>query len=96
MATKDKYDRQLRLWGGHGQKLLAEAHVLLLGASSACTETMKNLVLPAVGNFMIVDDALVTERDLGNNFFVTKDSVGKSKAETVAELMREMNPDVKV
>ena len=56
----NKYDRQLRLWGAAGQKALAEAHVLLLGAGPAGTETLKNLVLPGVGRFTVVDDATVT------------------------------------
>ena len=33
MATDDKYDRQIRLWGSDGQKLLSEAHVCLLNAT---------------------------------------------------------------
>lgn len=35
MATDNKYDRQIRLWGPHGQKLLAESKVLLLGSLPA-------------------------------------------------------------
>ena len=61
MATDDKYDRQVRLWGGHGQKKLATSHIVMLGSSSAGSETLKNLVLPAVGKFTIVDDAKVKE-----------------------------------
>ena len=80
MATDDKYDRQLRLWGGHGQRLLGNSAVLLLNATGAGTETLKNLILPAVGRFTIVDHVNVTERDCGNNFFVTKDSIGKPRA----------------
>eukprot|EP00347_Sterkiella_histriomuscorum_P009093 403342543 len=95
MATDDKYDRQIRLWGGHGQKLLSTSKVLLLGANPSGTETLKNLILPAVGQFTIVDDALVQERDCGNNFFVTHDSIGKSKAQVVTENLVELNPDVK-
>ena len=33
-------------------------------------ETLKNLVLPAIGYFKIIDDKLVSARDFGNNFFV--------------------------
>ena len=43
----------------------------MLGVSSAGTETLKNLVLPGAGSFVIVDDAKVTARDTGNDFFVT-------------------------
>lgn len=33
MASQDKYDRQLRLWGSHGQRCLAGAHILLVQVS---------------------------------------------------------------
>lgn len=48
----------------------------MLGTSSAGSETLKNLVLPGFGNITIVDDKLVEQRDLGNDFFVTNEHVG--------------------
>lgn len=90
-----KYDRQMRLWGAHGQKLLEEGKICMLGSNCAASETLKNCVLPAVGIFTIIDDVDVTISDLGNNFFVTQDDVGKKRAEVVAEWLLEMNPDVK-
>ena len=80
MATDDKYDRQIRIWGSHGQRILSSSEVLLLGTSPSGTETLKNLILPAIRRFTVVDDAFVADRDLGNNFFVTADSVGQCKA----------------
>jgi amyloid beta precursor protein binding protein 1 len=47
-----------------------------------------------IGSFTIIDDAKVTERDLGNNFFVDAESLGKSRAETVSKMLLEMNPFV--
>ncbi|OEU15940.1 hypothetical protein FRACYDRAFT_240636 [Fragilariopsis cylindrus CCMP1102] len=55
MATTDKYDRQLRLWGAQGQRALSNTRVLSVGCSSAGTETLKNLVLPGVGAFTVMD-----------------------------------------
>lgn len=81
MATNDKYDRQLRLWGPIGQRNLAKSHVLLIQADAVGAETLKNLVLPGVGAFTILDDHRVTSEDLGNNFFVSVDAVGKPRAE---------------
>ncbi len=81
MATNDKYDRQLRLWGPVGQRNLSNSHVLLVQADAVGAETLKNLVLPGIGSFTILDDHRVTSDDLGNNFFVTMDSVGKPRAE---------------
>lgn len=56
MATTDKYDRQLRLWGTSGQRALENTLVVLFGTAASGTETLKNLVLPGVGSFLIIDD----------------------------------------
>lgn len=56
MATTDKYDRQLRLWGAAGQRALGSTLVVLVGSSACGTETLKNLVLPGVGSILVVDD----------------------------------------
>ena len=55
MATSDKYDRQLRLWGASGQRALGETTIVLVNATSSGTETLKNLGelgLFVVGMFM--------------------------------------------
>lgn len=44
-----KYDRQLRLWGANGQRRLMNAHVCVLGSGATASETLKNLVLPGIG-----------------------------------------------
>lgn len=90
-----KYDRQMRLWGGHGQKKLEEAHICCLGSGPTASECLKNLVLPNIGQFTVVDDATVSESDLGNNFFVDEAGLGKPRAEVVMELLVEMNGECK-
>lgn len=96
MATDDKYDRQTRLWGGHGQHKLVHSHVVMLGSSSYGSETLKNLVLPGVGHVTIIDDAKVTNRDFGNDFLVKREHLGQNKAKSLALMLAEMNPDSKV
>ena len=74
-----RYDRQLRLWGDHGQvsinrrksdsiltavkvqAALERASVCLVNAEAVGTEILKSLVLPGLGNFTILDPALVSE-----------------------------------
>ena len=47
MGDKDKkYDRQLRLWGDHGQRALENSQICLVNVTATGTETLKNLVLP--------------------------------------------------
>ena len=90
-----RYDRQLRLWGDHGQILLEAAHVCLVNASAIGTEVLKNLVLPGIGAFTIVDDKKVSIGDLGNNFFFDKSCIGKSRASCATTLLQELNSEVK-
>ena len=68
MATTNKYDRQLRLWGASGQRALGNTLVVLVGSSACGTETLKNLVLPGVGSFLVIDDGDEgNASDNGNN-----------------------------
>ncbi|XP_046390416.1 NEDD8-activating enzyme E1 regulatory subunit [Ischnura elegans] len=90
-----KYDRQLRLWGDHGQAALEAGHVCLINATGLGTEILKSLVLPGVGSFTIIDGAKVTVEDLNTNFFVEPENIGKSRAEATTQLLLELNPDVK-
>lgn len=90
-----KYDRQLRLWGDHGQAALESAHVCLINATATGTETLKNLILPGIGSFTIVDGGKVKGEDVGNNFFMTKDSIGQARAQVATELLQELNSDVR-
>ena len=91
----ERYDRQLRLWGNHGQHLLERSHICLINATATGTETLKNLVLPGIGSFTVVGGGVVTESDLGVNFFVSHEHVGKSKSEVTMELLQELNTQVK-
>lgn len=95
-AKEKKYDRQLRLWAASGQEALEDAHVLLLnsGPGVVGVETLKNLILPGVGSFTIVDENEVAEEDLGINFFLTEESLGKSRATETCKYLTVLNPDV--
>jgi len=105
-ATENKYDRQLRLWQMHGQLALLNARVLVLGSGPVATEFLKNMILPGTGKngidlegnkidgtICIVDDVVVTKRDLGNNFFVRAGDLGRQRAEAVKRTLHELNPD---
>jgi amyloid beta precursor protein binding protein 1 len=92
MATADKYDRQLRLWGAKGQRALGETSVLLLRATAAGTESLKNLVLPGIGHFHVLDDVEhVTNGMISSNFFLAPST--NSRAQVACEYLQELNPD---
>jgi amyloid beta precursor protein binding protein 1 len=105
-SKERRYDRQLRLWAASGQQALEQSRVLLINSDGfidgfntpvggvAGVETLKNLVLPGVGGFTIVDPAVVSETDLGINFFLEESSLGKSRAQETCTFLKELNPDV--
>lgn len=59
-----------RLWGDHGQKRLENAKVCLINANALGTEILKNLILPGIGAFTVVDSEKVTEEDIGSKYLI--------------------------
>lgn len=96
-AKAQRYDRQLRLWAASGQAALESAHILVVNGTATATSILKNLVLPGVGHFTILDDAKVDRADLGNNFFLQpgESKVGASRAEEVIQYLGELNDGVR-
>lgn len=96
-AKQQRYDRQLRLWAASGQASLESAHILVVNASATATSLLKNLVLPGIGAFTLLDDKRVDEADLGNNFFLEPGStqVGDWRAVEAAKYLAELNEGVK-
>lgn len=84
-----------RLWAASGQSALESARVLVISASATSTSILKNLVLPGIGHFTILDPENVNAEDAGNNFFLDgPDSIGKSRAEEAVRLLQELNESV--
>ena len=75
-AEKEQFRQQVI-----GQKSLMNSNILLINANAVGSETLKNLVLPGVGNFTILDHSNVSIDDIGVNFFVTQSSLGQSRAQ---------------
>ncbi|ORY88225.1 NEDD8-activating enzyme E1 regulatory subunit [Leucosporidium creatinivorum] len=94
-AHTQRYDRQLRLWASSGQSALESANILVINGSATGSSTLKNLVLPGIGKFTILDPAPVDGSDIGNNFFLEPSSLGKPRAEEVSKYLLELNSDVK-
>ncbi|XP_077166064.1 NEDD8-activating enzyme E1 regulatory subunit isoform X2 [Paroedura picta] len=85
---------RIRLWGDHGQEALELAHVCLICGTATGQEILKNLVLPGVGSFTVVDGSQVTGEDVGNSFFLQRSNIGQNRAQCTTELLQELNSDV--
>ncbi|KAG9901280.1 hypothetical protein KCU94_g8047, partial [Aureobasidium melanogenum] len=90
------YDRQIRLWGVQAQERMRSANILLISVKALGTEIAKNLILNGIGSLTIVDSEQVTEDDLGAQYFVREEDIGRNRAEAAAERLQELNPRVAV
>ncbi|KAL8863381.1 MAG: hypothetical protein Q9178_000062 [Gyalolechia marmorata] len=88
------YDRQIRLWGVKAQEKLRSANILLVGMKAIANEIAKNLVLAGIGSLTILDDQLVTEDDLGSQFFISDLHIGLNRAAAAIPQVRTLNPRV--
>lgn len=83
-----RYDRQLRLWGDEGQHSIAQADICVFGSSALACEILKSLVLAGIRSFLIVDSEVVTNPDLGSNFFIEKTDLMQPRAKIAVRLLK--------
>eukprot|EP00611_Tribonema_gayanum_P030367 TRINITY_DN8423_c0_g1_i1.p1 TRINITY_DN8423_c0_g1~~TRINITY_DN8423_c0_g1_i1.p1 ORF type:complete len:705 (+),score=261.06 TRINITY_DN8423_c0_g1_i1:59-2173(+) len=95
-AFMDKYSRQIGAYGLEAMSKLLNMHVLVVGVKSVGMETAKNLALAGPGGITLWDDTPATMRDLGGNFFLNAEDVGKPRASAVAGRLQELNQMVTV
>lgn len=59
------------------QEQIRNANILLVTMKALGNEIAKNLVLAGIGSLTISDGGLVTDDDLGAQFFLTEEDLGK-------------------
>lgn len=96
----NKYDRQIRIWGDDGQSALQRASVCVVNATATATEILKNLVLPGIASFTIIDGQNVSPQDYATNFFLATPSNPPSstpinRAQAVVNAMHSLNDSVR-
>ncbi|XP_078000859.1 SUMO-activating enzyme subunit 1-like isoform X2 [Glandiceps talaboti] len=90
------YDRQIRLWGLDAQKRLRASSMLLVGLKGVGAEVCKNVVLCGLKSLTLLDHTTVGEEDAFSQFLVSRDSIGKNRAEASHERTKELNPNVEI
>lgn len=93
-----RYVRQIILpeVGEEGQKRLASAHALVIGAGGLGAPVIQYLAGAGVGRMTIVDDDLVDETNLHRQTLFQMEDIGQEKAEAAAQFARRLNPGISV
>lgn len=91
-----RFDRAARLLGDQAMKCLEDAHVVVFGLGGVGSYTVEGLVRSGVGRLTVVDFDLVCVTNSNRQLHATVSTVGKPKAELMAQRCKSINPDVQV
>mmetsp|Transcript_100648 Transcript_100648/g.285194 ORF Transcript_100648/g.285194 Transcript_100648/m.285194 type:complete len:1034 (-) Transcript_100648:329-3430(-) len=93
----DLYSRQIGTFGMETMGKLMQMKVLISGLRGLGVEVAKNLILAGPAAVLLHDDTLVEMRDLGSNFYLSEDDVGKRpRAQACFAQLAQLNPYVNV
>lgn len=98
-ATEMKrYARHLAIpgFGPEGQKRLKRSRALVIGAGGLGSPVLLYLAAAGVGHLTIVDFDRVELSNLQRQVLFTEADLGKPKAETAADRLRRLNPQIEI
>ncbi len=93
-----RYDKQIKLKqvGQDGQKKLADAKVLIVGAGGLGAAILPYLASAGIGKIGLIDGDCVDETNLHRQIIYTEKSVGQFKVEEAAKYIQKLNSQIKV
>lgn len=91
-----RFDRTGRLLGDEAMERLARARVIVLGLGGVGSYAVEGLVRSGIGHLTLVDFDDVCVTNLNRQLHATASTVGKPKAELMAQRCRQINPDADV
>jgi len=90
------YSRQLYVIDHESMAKMQKASVLIAGMNGLGAEIAKNTILAGVKSVSIMDHSTVRIRDLGSNFYLRPDAVGKqTRAQCCIAQLKSLNPHVR-
>ena len=91
-----RFDRTGRLLGEAGMQRLAEARVIVFGLGGVGSYAVEGLARSGVGHLTLVDFDVVCVTNSNRQLHAIASTVGKPKAELMAQRCREVNPEIDV
>ena len=91
-----QFSRTELLLGKEAMERLAQSRVAVFGVGGVGGYVVEALVRSGVGAFDLIDDDKVCLTNLNRQIIATRKTVGKYKAEVMAERIAEINPQADV
>lgn len=91
-----RFDRMGRLVGDEAMRALFRSHVMVIGLGGVGSWAAESLARSGVGRLTLVDFDKVCVTNANRQLAALKSTVGRFKAEVLAERLREVNPQARV
>ena len=93
---EDWQDRTRLLIGDEGVNLLGSKHVLVVGLGGVGAYAAEQLARAGIGRMTIVDGDVVNKTNRNRQLLALASTLGRPKAEVMAERLRDINPDIEL
>lgn len=93
---EDRYSRTRQLIGEEGLALLKASSVLVVGVGGVGSYAAEAVARAGVGNITLMDGDIVQPSNLNRQLVALTSTLGKNKAEVMAERIRDIDPGTNV
>jgi len=93
---RERYKRQMMLFGDVGQERLKNAHIFIAGAGGLGSPIAIYLAVAGIGELTILDMDVVDQSNLNRQILHNDCDIGKKKTASAEEKLRAINPDIRV
>ena len=92
----ERFLRNEMLWGKDGQARLTAAHVIVFGLGGVGSYAAEILARSGVGELTLVDQDTLSLTNINRQLVALHSTVGRPKAEVLAERLRDINPTLEL
>jgi len=92
----NKFSRQNAALGAETTKFLGRMRLMVVGLRGVGVEVCKNCLLQGVSQLVVYDPTPVAIADVGCNFFLSAEDVGRPRAEVCVPRLQELNPEASI
>lgn len=91
---RERYSRQMVLFGEAGQERLKDATIFIAGVGGLGSPVATYLAVLGVGTLVIVDNDAVERTNLNRQILHWDKDIGRRKTDSAMEKLQAMNPDI--
>ena len=93
---RERYQRQMALFGDEGQELLKRSHIAIAGAGGLGSPVAIYLAVAGVGTLTIMDNDVVEISNLNRQILHADRNIRERKTASAAEKLHKLNPEISV